>query len=691
MNFSFLFLGALFALPLAAVPVVLHLLFRKKSPVVLFSTTRFIQASMQKTAARRRLQKWLLLAARVLMVLLLIFIAAQPARQLAASLGGGTTVAAVVVDTSYSMMLNQEQQTLLNRANDTVINLLQNELNTATVSVYTSLPDPANEVFRTASERMSNWTPLAPQASPQPLRDRIAAAMRSLESQNAQTKWLFVLTDMQSREFPRSLDVWNDGNFVVFDLQPATARSAGITAIAMDPDQPIPGIGIDAVARVTGRTGDSRAVSAEVAAVDERIISTTSPRVVQVDSTGETEVRLPLKLPAEPFIVIRAKVDGDDDLPWDNTRQIAIQMPRQRRVKLLMDGTPTQAERFVTLALDPSEGRSDAWPLRVSSGKAIDDNDAAVVALLTNWPSIEQAQSLRDAADRGATIVLMLRPGLQDAWEKLPAAQREAIRPLLPGDPFVDPAANRTHRASPPAIAGTLLKELLDERFQLNAMTTSRLVSFSPSPQASILVAAAPTADGPTRGLVYRHTLGGGRVYTFATLPDPQFSTLATHPIFLPLIVRCCLPDGSMSAAQNVELGQSLKITWTADSKLTITTPTGEPFVIERAAGSREFRFDRAAAPGLYRWTNAAGATVGVSNVQLPAGEAILNYRDVPSVIPGERVMVAHTIEDFRTSLAGATQPSPRWSPLIACVLVLLCLEAMLGNSTRLWKLISRP
>jgi hypothetical protein len=194
--------------------------------------------------------------------------------------------------------------------------------------------------------------------------------------------------------------------------------------------------------------------------------------------------------------------------------------------------------------------------------------------------------------------------------------------------------------------------------------------------------------DGVPRGLVYRHPVNGANVYTFTTLPDPQFSTLATHPIFLPLIVRCCLPDIANSTAQNVELGQSLKLIWPGDSTLTVTTPAGEPFSVARTAGAREFRFDRATAPGLYRWTNGTGAVIGVSNVQLPAAEAILTYRESPSVIPGDRVIVAKDLADFRARLEGATQPSPRWSPLIAAVLLLLCMEAMLGNSSRLWKML---
>src|SRR5580693_5644742 len=114
MGLTFLFSSALLALPLAALPVVLHLLFRKKSPVVMFSTIRFIQASVQRTAARKRVQKWLLLACRILLLALLIAAVAQPARLLGGAWSStkNSSIAAIVVDTSYSMELQDHQEPL---------------------------------------------------------------------------------------------------------------------------------------------------------------------------------------------------------------------------------------------------------------------------------------------------------------------------------------------------------------------------------------------------------------------------------------------------------------------------------------------------------------------------------------------------------------------------------------------------
>src|SRR6185437_12047330 len=119
LGYHFEFLSVLLALPLAALPVILHLLFRRKSPVMLFSTIRFIQTSVQRTAARKRVQRWLLLACRVLLLALLIAAVAQPVKLLGGAWAapGKSSIAAIVVDTSYSMQVQDHQEPLLARAN----------------------------------------------------------------------------------------------------------------------------------------------------------------------------------------------------------------------------------------------------------------------------------------------------------------------------------------------------------------------------------------------------------------------------------------------------------------------------------------------------------------------------------------------------------------------------------------------
>ncbi|GIW75359.1 MAG: hypothetical protein KatS3mg104_0422 [Phycisphaerae bacterium] len=688
MSVSFLFFGALLALPLVSIPVVLHLLFQKRSPVLHFSTTRFIRSTLQRTATRRLLQKWLLLITRVLVVLMLILTAAQPVLRVANPSGvNNPSIAAIVVDTSYSMQFTRDQESLLEKATRIIQDLLRNELSESRVAIFTSQPRVSSEMLKPASERLSEGISIQPQGGLEPLCDRITAAMRYLDQQNASSKWLVILTDMQAREFPRSPDVWKGGNKVVFDLQPDDVRSSGIRQIRLDPDQPIPRIVVDAIMRLAGPPGESRTVTAQILTVDGRTLVTSTPRLVRFETSDETEIRIPIQLPAgEPFLVLRGTIDGEDELMWDNDRQIVFQMPTRRQVRILTSSEPTPSERVVALAMDPNEGRSEDWPLKVQFGSEVSKDDDVVVCLLNTWPDRSFIEQLKQASARGTTLVLMLRPGLQETWDKLSPDHREALRPLLPGEPMIDPQADRPHYATLPPSPSPLVKELSHEQFQLSSLLVQRMVTLSPSAQAMPLVMALLRTDGPGHGLVYRHLLNGSAIYTFTTWPDKPFSNLSIHPAFVPMIVRCGLEETTSWTVQNVELGSILKINHPESDRLTVTTSSGEPFTLDRLQEG-EFRFDRAALPGLYRWAGSDGTIVGVSNVQIPAAEALTTYREPSSVIPGEDVLVARTLEGFRQQRLTANQPVPRWSGLIASVLLLMCVESFFGNNAWWWRL----
>lgn len=97
----------LWALPLAAAPLLLHLISRRQAKRAPFSDLSFLRRVYARALPRTRLQQWLLVAARCLLLLLLILAYAGPvlqARGDAASGGGGDALdLAVLVDESYSM------------------------------------------------------------------------------------------------------------------------------------------------------------------------------------------------------------------------------------------------------------------------------------------------------------------------------------------------------------------------------------------------------------------------------------------------------------------------------------------------------------------------------------------------------------------------------------------------------------
>ncbi|HOD81350.1 MAG: hypothetical protein BWX88_02294 [Planctomycetes bacterium ADurb.Bin126] len=95
----------LYLLPLAAAPIVFHLLMRRRQKQMVFSTLMFFHRTDPKLQSRRKLREWLLLAARMLLIALTLLALARltvkmPSGGLAL---GGNQAVVVLIDNSGSM------------------------------------------------------------------------------------------------------------------------------------------------------------------------------------------------------------------------------------------------------------------------------------------------------------------------------------------------------------------------------------------------------------------------------------------------------------------------------------------------------------------------------------------------------------------------------------------------------------
>lgn len=438
---EFLFAAALWALPLAALPLILHLLHRRKSPVVLFPTLRFIQSSLQQSAARRKVQRWLLLAIRMLLLALLIWAIAQPAKILASRFFGSnqSTVAIVVVDTSWSMQYRGENQiTQIAEADQIVQQLLRDKLRDASVMLATSASDLNRTPFRSSSELLAQWIPLKPEPARSPLFDAVSSASEILSKNPAAQKLLVVISDFQGTDFPRPLPQPSDPQLriVALDLHPERPRSAGVAAITIKPAQVVAGIRASVEVDIAGAPGDVRPVALSVSDLDGKQLLAKPPQMANIDDSGHTSLRFDLDMPNERWQLITARLQGEDPMPWDDARTLAIELPPQQRV-LVWDAEADLAapQRIVRLALDPGEGRLANWPLRLEAGSAIRDGQNAIVALLEQAPSPAVAAAWRDFVSAGGKLVLLLKPGIESTWASAPAESRTILEGLLPSAP----------------------------------------------------------------------------------------------------------------------------------------------------------------------------------------------------------------------------------------------------------------
>ncbi|HEY2251895.1 MAG TPA: BatA domain-containing protein, partial [Planctomycetaceae bacterium] len=113
---DFLGLTFLWALPLAAVPVLLHLFDRRRRVVIEWGAMQFlVQAARRRTSARR-LREWLLLLLRTLAVLCLVLALARPLVHSRWSGAGERREHILVIDNSLSMMRAADGKSLYEAA-----------------------------------------------------------------------------------------------------------------------------------------------------------------------------------------------------------------------------------------------------------------------------------------------------------------------------------------------------------------------------------------------------------------------------------------------------------------------------------------------------------------------------------------------------------------------------------------------
>src|SRR3972149_2264783 len=99
MAFFFLYPVFLFGLAAASLPILIHLLNRRRLKRIRFPAVRFILLSQKRISRSYRLRHWLLLALRTLAVVLLVLLLANPIFHA----GGGPVAAVVILDNSLSM------------------------------------------------------------------------------------------------------------------------------------------------------------------------------------------------------------------------------------------------------------------------------------------------------------------------------------------------------------------------------------------------------------------------------------------------------------------------------------------------------------------------------------------------------------------------------------------------------------
>src|SRR5215472_12996157 len=105
----------LVALGAVILPIIAHLIFRRRARPVDLGTLRFLKIAVRQDTRRRKLKRWILLALRLGCVILLVLLFARPYRA-EVTAGGDAGLAVVLIDRSASMARLHDGERLIDRA-----------------------------------------------------------------------------------------------------------------------------------------------------------------------------------------------------------------------------------------------------------------------------------------------------------------------------------------------------------------------------------------------------------------------------------------------------------------------------------------------------------------------------------------------------------------------------------------------
>lgn len=437
MGITFLVPWLLAGAALIAVPIIIHLILRKKPKHLLFPAFRYLQQRSRTNLQKLRLRHLLLLALRMLLIVAMSLALARPL------LTGGPEQLAMdhplavvlVFDTSPSMEYEDEGKSRLDEAKEIGLRFLEYlpsdseaaVVDTGEPGVRFTTPRDAAQLVRTRRIRPLN----------QPVTASLEEVYRHLEKEPPELPVvLVVFSDRTAASWnhdavnavvkaakQRAADkLGGDIPALYLDLGAPEPRNAAITGLAlkrMEQDQPTPledlptGTSnrrpiLQATVQVTGANVDTDVTLW----MDGRLMDTRRLVVACQPGQSVTEVVsfAPLEFPAEPANQVHqgeVRLKARDLLPSDNIRYYTLSV-QERKVLILAD-RPNEARDWqdVLESIDQLPLTCVVSDPRNVPGTLHPDQYAIVCLVNVADPSVVLWENLQRYLNAGGSVIVM--------------------------------------------------------------------------------------------------------------------------------------------------------------------------------------------------------------------------------------------------------------------------------------------
>ena len=716
----------LWALPLVAVPVLIHLFNRRRRQVVQWGAMQFLTDSLTKKRRMWRVDDLILMLLRALAVLMIVAALAQP--MLKSTWFGkpsGRDVV-LVLDTSLSMSRETSQGTVFEQAIERAQDLLDELGSGDTVRVLlagnrpqwltTSPVDVDGDAKGQLKHALSELEPTLATAD---LFSAIQTAADSTPPNNASSRTIAVLTDGSRHGWQSDATAaWTGVERLVAKAKIPTA--VNVTELA-DSDEELANLSVDRLQTSRKLVGVDDEFTIR-AVVTNRGTKPTTSKLLKWESDGESvgvstiepleagqSVTVPFQSSLEtPGVAsIEGRIDGKDSLNADNAGSLVVEA----------------VERVPLLVLRPAEdgvrGRSESSYLMAALGQVDDEIHTGEEPVSVLQPTLAEFDELKSLtlADYYA-IVLTAVPELSDeevehlaeyvrgggglwialgehadreTYNSLFFREGQGIAPLLLEDPTGDADNRDKFDLVHPPEAGHVATELLGDtqRLDVDEVKLYRRHQFR-NPGSDSEVSVLLRSDKGAILAAEKYT-GSGRVITQCMPVGLSWTNLPLCQVYVPMVHEWLWYLSEPAVAQrNLQPGEPLVFEQDVGQKESVASlqpPVGKPLELSPELRDRReiFTYHRAFLPGKYLLTVNPGSTTEVSvpfYVQRDVKEAAL----APPEESQRAVLAKAGGVQFTAELlsvpSGQTveiRQEPIWNGLLTAFLLFVVMEMLIA------------
>ncbi len=608
----------LFGLGAAALPLLIHLLSRRKLKEVAFPSIEFLERMRTDRMRRLRFRQLFALLLRMLLVAVIILAFARPAIR-SIFQRNARTAAVILIDGSAGMRYVDNGETLLNAASrkaQEILGVLGPEDRAA---VILAGKEPVVLGRGLSTDRNELTRALREMDAPEGTADFTAAFARAFEMLRdapVPNREVYLLTDGSVESLPDTIP--EDGRVRLYTVLLGPKERGGPVVSGIEPAERVFAPG----RKITFRTAGLAGPETDRAGVEFFVNGERKGRSEAENRGGRFTAEFEYT-PDRPGWYSFTAVARDGRFGPGETRRTALYVPERRNI-LICGDTPADAF-FIERALNP-DPEPEAAVVTVRSilsaelsPEALNDADVIVLSGVRSLPSGVYRRLLSAVADRGAGLVVFT-PSEGDPALYAGGIFRDIYPASVDKKVMFDPKQGNASVVDWFNFGHPVLRDISEKGgFRKPAVNTYlRLV-----PTGNITVLARFADGSPAIGDA---VCGQGRAVVFAFDATPASSDLPLTGLFLPLLLRSVQHvSGDIASGGRYAVGDPLREVLTgvpSGSAVTIKPEDGTA----RAAGiaptpdGAALRDETAGAPGFYSLL-AGGVEHARFTVDIPAAE----------------------------------------------------------------------